>query len=133
MTIVKITQAILDNLTAQAKASPRLRMNLDLRNSAQDGSQRMLNAIEPGSVLPIHRHTKSSETVVCLRGRLVEEFYDNLGIHTETIELSPNGPTVAVNIPIGQWHTVRTLESGTVILECKDGKYEPLEDEDILR
>ena len=70
----KITQAILDDLTAQAKASPRLRMNLDLRNSADDTSQRMLNAIEPGSVVPIHRHRKSSETVVCLRGRLVEEW-----------------------------------------------------------
>lgn len=65
---MKITQAILDGLTAQAKASPRLRMNLDLRNSSEDGSQRMLNAIEPGSPLPIHRHRKSSETVVCLRG-----------------------------------------------------------------
>ena len=67
----KITQAILDDLTAKAKASPRLRMNLDLRNSAEDKSQRMLNAIEPGSVLPIHRHQKTSETVVCLRGKLV--------------------------------------------------------------
>ena len=75
---MKITQALLDSLTEQAKASPRLRMNMDLRNSAADGSQRMLNAIEPGSVVPIHRHRKSSETVVCLRGRLVEEFYDEL-------------------------------------------------------
>ena len=71
---MKITQALLDDLTAQAKASPRLRMNFDLRNSAEDGSQRMLNALEPGTPLPIHRHTKSSETVVCLRGRLQEVF-----------------------------------------------------------
>ena len=75
---MKITQALLDNLTGQAKASPRLRMNLDLRNSPEDKSQRMLNAIEPGSPLPIHRHRHSSETVVCLRGRLVEEYYDDL-------------------------------------------------------
>lgn len=103
---MKITQAILDGLTAQAKVSPRLRMNMDLRNSMDDQSQRMLNAIEPGSPLPIHRHRKSSETVVCLRGRLVEEFYDDLEmICTESIELSPNGPVVALNIPIGQWHT----------------------------
>lgn len=130
---MKITQAILDGLTAQAKASPRLRMNLDLRNSPEDGSQRMLNAIEPGSPLPIHRHRKSSETVVCLRGRLVEEFYDDLEmICTESIELSPNGPVVALNIPIGQWHTARSLESGTVILEMKDGPYEPTGAEDIL-
>ena len=134
MTVKKITQAILDNLTEQAKASPRLRMNLDLRNSAEDQSQRMLNAIEPGSPLPIHRHQKSSETVVCLRGRLVEEYYDELErICTERIELSPNGPVVALNIPAGQWHTVQALESGTVILEMKNGKYEPLSDVDILK
>lgn len=130
---MKITQALLDSLTEQAKASPRLRMNYDLRNSDQDQSQRMLNAIEPGSPLPVHRHQKSSETVVCLRGRLLEEFYDDLGrICEESIELSPNGPVVALNIPIGQWHTVRALESGTVILECKDSPYEPLSPVDIL-
>ena len=131
---MKITQALLDSLTEQAKASPRLRMNMDLRNSAEDQSQRMLNAIEPGSPLPIHRHQKSSETVVYLRGRLVEEFYDELErTCTEAIELSPNGPTLAVNIPAGQWHTVRSLESGTVIMEVKDGPYEPLSNADILK
>ena len=131
---MKITQAILDSLTEQAKASERLRMNLDLRDSETDTSQRMLNAIEPGSPLPIHRHRHTSETVVCLRGRLVEEFYDELErVCSETIELSPNGPVVAVNIPAGQWHTVRALESGTVILEMKNGKYEPIQDCDILK
>ena len=130
---MKITQALLNSLTEQAKASPRLRMNYDLRNSESDQSQRMLNAIEPGSPLPVHRHQKSSETVVCLRGRLVEEFYDDLGrICEEAIELSPNGPVVALNIPIGQWHTVHALESGTVIMEVKDGPYEPLSPVDIL-
>ena len=131
---MKIPQAILDELTAKAKENPRLRMNLDLRNHAEDQSQRMLNAIEPGSPLPIHRHQNSSETVVCLRGRLVEEFYDELErTCTESIELCPDGPTVAVNIPAGQWHTVRALESGTVIMEVKDGPYEPLSDADILK
>ena len=131
---MKITQTILDELTAKAKESPRLRMNLDLRDSAEDTSQRMLNAIEPGSPLPIHRHQKTSETVVCIRGRLVEEFYDDLErICTERIELSPNGPVVALNIPAGQWHTVQSLESGTVILEMKNGKYEPISDVDILK
>ena len=129
---MKITQALLDDLTAQAKASPRLRMNLDLRNSPADQSQRMLNAIEPGSPLPIHRHRKSSETVVCLRGRLRELFYDDAGTVTETIELAPDSPVVAVSIPIGQWHTVQVLASGTVIMEVKDGPYEPTEPEDIL-
>ena len=131
---MRITQAILDNLTEQAKASERLRMNLDLRDSDSDDSQRMLNAIEPGSPLPIHRHRHSSETVVCLRGRLVEEFYDELErTCTEAIELSPNGPVVALNIPAGQWHTARALESGTVILEMKNGKYEAIQDCDILK
>ena len=131
---MKITQAILDDLTAKAKVSPRLRMNMDLRDSEEDTSQRMLNAIEPGSPLPIHRHQNTSETVVCLRGRLVEEFYDDLErTCTERIELLPNGPVVALNIPAGQWHTVHALESGTVILEMKNGKYEPLSDVDILK
>ena len=132
--IMKITQAMLNSLTEQAKASERQRMNLDLRDSAEDSSQRMLNAIEPGSPLPIHRHQRTSETVVCLRGRLVEEFYDDLErTCTDRIELSPNGPVVALNIPAGQWHTVHALESGTVILEMKNGKYEPISDVDILK
>ena len=127
-----ISQALLDDLTAQAKVSPRLRINYDLRNSSEDGSQRMLNAIEPGSPLPVHRHRHSSETVVCLRGRLQEVFYNDAGEETEVIELAPDSDCVALNISIGQWHTVRVLESGTVILECKDGKYEPLGEGDIL-
>ena len=131
--MMNISQAILDDLTAKAKESPRLRMSLDLRDSAEDTSQRMLNAIEPGSPLPIHRHQNTSETVVCLRGRLVEEYYDDLErTCTERIELSPNGPIMALNIPAGQWHTVQALESGTVILEMKNGKYEPTGPEDIM-
>lgn len=128
-----INHLLLNYLSDKAKVSPRLRSNLDLRNSPEDKSQRMLNAIEPESVVPIHRHKKSSETVVCLRGRLVEEYYDELERRcTDAIELSPNGPVVALNIPAGQWHTVRALESGTVILEVKDGPYEPTGPEDIL-
>ena len=123
----------MDDLTAKAKASPRRRMNMGLRNNTDDQSQRMLNAIEPESVVPIHRHQKSSETVVCLRGRVVEEYYDEQErICTEAIELSLNGPVVALIIPVGQWHTLRSLESGSVILEMKDGKFEPLSDVDIL-
>lgn len=128
-----VSQAVLDELTAQAKASPRLRMNMDLRDGPEDSSQRMLNAIEPGSPLPIHRHKNTSETVVCLRGRFVEEFYDELErICTDAIDLTPGGPIFLVNVPAGQWHSVRALESGSVLLEMKDGKYEPLEPEDIL-
>ena len=128
---MKITQALLDELTAQAKASPRLRMNRDLRNSPADGSQRMLNALEPGTLLPIHRHRFSSETVVCLRGCLREVFYNDKCDVTDVVDLAPGGECMAINIPIGQWHTVEVLESGTVILEMKDGPYEPLGPEDL--
>ena len=150
-----IDSLFLDKLTAQAKASPRLRANLDLRNSDADSSQRMLNAIEPGSVVAIHRHQKTSETVVVLRGRVVEEYYNSEGVVEASYELAAGGDArsesgmtqeklgmtegksgmtvgCALNIPAGQWHTLRALESGTVILEMKDGPYEPIEAEDIL-
>lgn len=122
----------MDDLTAKAIESPRLRMNLDLRNSTADGSQRMLNAIEPESILPVHRHPKSSETVVCLRGCLEEVYYDESGKPTNKFVLSPCGPVVALSIPMGQWHTARALETGTVIMEAKDGAYEPIGVEDIM-
>lgn len=104
-------------------------MNFDLRNSAEDGSQRMLNALEPGTGMPIHRHMKSSETVICLRGHFEEYFYDTEGRLTETVDMVPGG--VVLNIEKGQWHSLKCLESGTVLFEAKDGAYEPL-GEDIL-
>ena len=113
------------------RGSPRLRMNYDLRNSASDGSQRMLNAIEPGTVMPIHRHRKSSETVVCIRGHFEEYFYDEAGNLTDTFDMLPGG--LIVNVPIGQWHSLKSLESGTVLFECKDGAYAPLGIEDLLQ
>ena len=125
-----IDKHILDNLTARAKASPRLRMNFDLRNSPEDRSQRMLNAIEPGTVLPIHRHRDTSETVVCIRGHFEEYFYDADGSLTDTIDMVPGGGVL--NIPAGQWHNLKSLESGTVLLEVKDGAWEPLREEDML-
>lgn len=125
-----IDQHTLDYLTARAKESPRLRMNLDLRNTPEDQSQRMLNAIEPGTVLPIHRHRDTSETVVCLRGHFEELFYDDVGQLTDTIDMVPGG--TLINIPAGQWHSLRSLESGTILLECKDGVYEPISEGDIL-
>ena len=127
-----IDTKILDELTARAKESPRLRMNLDLRNSPEDQSQRMLNALEPGTVLPVHRHPTTSETVVCLRGHLREIFCADDGQVTEVVDMVPGSPCVGVNIPKGQWHTVEVLESGTVILEVKDGPYAPLSEEEIL-
>lgn len=92
----------------------------------------MLNAIEPGSPLPVHRHVKSSETVIVLRGRLREIFYDDSGQVTEMIDMYPGGPVPALQIPQGQWHTVEVAVSGTVIIEMKDGPYEPLGPEDVL-
>lgn len=125
-----INQQLLDSLTAQAKASPRLRMNLDLRNTPEDQSQRMLNAIEPGTVMPIHRHQNSSETCICLRGHFEEIFYDENGNIIETIDMVPGG--VVLNIEVGQWHSLKSLESGTVLFEVKDGPYTPQSPEDVL-
>lgn len=125
-----ITQEILDELTAKAKASERLRANLDLRNSAEDQSQRMLNALEPGTVLPIHRHKDTSETCVCIRGHFEEYFYDPEGRLTDTIDMVPGG--VVLNIEKGQWHSLHCLESGTVLLEAKDGAYHPLNEDEIM-
>ena len=93
-----IDQQILDDLSAQAKASPRLRMNMDLRNSPSDGSQRMLNALEPGTVMPIHRHRTSSETVVIIRGKIQWVFYDDDGNETERVTLDANGELRCLNV-----------------------------------
>ena len=125
-----IDKLLLDELTEQAKASPRLRMNMDLRNGPEDGSQRMLNALEPGTVMPVHRHRGSSETCVCIRGHFEEYFYDEDGVLTDTIDMVPGG--VVLNIEKGQWHGLRCLESGTVLLEAKDGPYEPLGEGDVM-
>lgn len=131
---------ILDELTQRAKESPRLRMNLDLRNSPEDGSQRMLNALEPGTVLPIHRHRTTSEVVVMLRGRAVQYLYDEQGRETDAVLLAAGaldgdgvpGAVPGMTISKGQWHKLVALESGTVIFEAKDGPYEPISPADIL-
>lgn len=125
-----ITNEVLDELTAKAKSSERLRYNLDLRNSAGDQSQRMLNALEPGTVMPIHRHKDTSETCVCIRGHFEEYFYDSEGRLTDTIDMVPGG--TILNIEAGQWHSLRCLESGTVLLEAKDGAYRPLTEDEIM-
>ena len=125
-----ITKEILDELTAKAKENPRLRCNPDLRNSADDQSQRMLNALEPETVMPIHRHKGSSETCICIRGHFEEYFYDENGNLTNTIDMVPGG--MVLNIEKGQWHSLKCLESGTVLFEAKGGPYEPLQDCDIL-
>jgi cupin fold WbuC family metalloprotein len=121
-----------DALTDAAKQSERKRMNLDMRNSAEDLSQRMLNALEPETVLPIHRHQNSSETLIVLRGAVKQCFYDDLGNLVESFILKPNSDKVGISTPIGQWHNTTALESETIIFEAKDGAYQPLTSEDIL-
>lgn len=126
-----IDDNLLDDVASEAKVSERLRMNRDMRNSASDSSQRMLNALEIGTVLPIHRHTTTSETQLLLRGRIDVMFYDNLGRETERFHLDSRNGKYGVNIPIGQWHNLEVLEPA-VIFEAKDGPYKPLEPEDVL-
>ncbi len=121
-----------EDLSKKAKESPRLRVNFDLRNSPEDGSQRMLNALEPGTVLPIHRHRKSSEIMVVIKGSVKEFFYNESGEMTSTWILK-SGENSIIEIPVGQWHGLECLESGTIIYESKDGKYEPTSSEDILK
>lgn len=125
-----ITKEVLDLLTLQAKESPRLRASLDLRNGPEDQSQRMLNALEPGTVLPIHKHRGTSETCVCIRGHFLEYFYDENGKLVESVDMVPGG--MVLNIEAGQWHNLQCLESGTILLEAKNGIYEPLKPEDIM-
>ena len=127
-----IDNVLFDELSKEARNSPRLRMNYDMRNTCEDNSQRMLNAIEPGTELPIHRHTKTTETCVVLRGAAEELFYDDKGNITERIIMKANSTCSGVNIPAGCWHKIISLESGTIILEAKDGSYEPISQNDIL-
>ena len=127
-----IDKKILDELTAKAKENPRLRCNLDMRNSADDQSQRMLNALEPGTVMPIHRHLASSETVIIIRGRIRWLFYDEQGRITESTELWSDGDVRMLNVEKGRWHSLECLESGSVLFEAKDGPYHPLEEDEIM-
>lgn len=123
----------LDNLTGQAKANPRLRQNYDLRNSTEDRSQRMLNALEPDTVVPVHRHRASSESVAVLRGAVRNEIYASDGTLTEATVVKAGSEVPGFVIPAGTWHRAVSLESGTVIMECKDGAWEPLALEDVLQ
>lgn len=129
---MNIDNILLDKLAVDARTSPRLRMNFDLRDGSDDSSQRMLNALEPGTMIPIHRHSSTSETVVILRGKVVQHFYDDEGNVTDSIYMQPGGPIYAMNVPIGQWHRIEALESGTVILEFKNGAYAPIAGDDVM-
>ena len=119
---MEINKVLLDNLFEQAKENPRLRQNLDLRTSSADNSQRMLNALLPGTVVPIHRHPMSTENVLLLCGKLVEVLYDADGNETERILLDTSVGCYGCVVPQGVWHSVEVLEP-SVIYEAKDGKY----------
>lgn len=122
---------LLEELITKAKESPRLRMSLDLRNGSDDNSQRMLNALIPGTEVPIHRHRASSETIILLSGRIDEVFYDDDGHESARYALDPQQGLYGMQIPIGQWHTVDVHEP-SVILEVKDGAYAPALPEDLM-
>ena len=128
-----ISQSLLDTLSSQAKANPRLRQNYDLRTSPADNSQRMLNALEPGTVMPIHRHMKTSESIAMIRGKMVMRLFDDKGTITDEFVMEPMGEHPMVQVEAGQWHSLEVLEEGTIIFEAKDGGYEPLLESDIIR
>lgn len=130
---MNINNDVLDELTAKAKVCERLRMNYDLRTSSDDTSQRMLNALEPGTVVPIHRHRTTAETVIIVRGRVKEFLYDECGNIAKEILMEVGGDCPVLQIPAGQWHTIESLESGTVIFEAKDGAFAPLSEDDIFK
>ena len=127
-----IDNELLDNLSEQAKYNSRLRQAMDLRNSPDDLSQRMLNALEPGTVMPIHRHHLSSETVVILRGKIRWIFYDENGVETERVVLDADGDLRMLNVEKDRWHSLESLERGSVLYESKDGQYHPLEEDEIM-
>lgn len=132
MSCYAISGELLNCISKQAKDSPRLRQNFDLRNSPDDKSQRMLNALEPGTIMPIHRHRHSSETMIVIKGSLKEIFYDDNGNVIGEWVCAPNTNCIGMNIPAGQWHNLVCLEPGTVLFEAKDGAWEPLSEEDEL-
>ena len=127
-----IDENLLDKVTEQAKGSERLRMNYNLHDSLEAKAQRLLNALEPGTVLPVHRHRHTAETYIVLRGCIKVLFYNDDGVLTDEFRVHPDEKVYGIHIPAGQWHTVDVLQTGTVILEVKDGPYAPLQPEDIL-
>lgn len=126
-----INDQLLDDIQEKATESPRRRMNMDLRNSSEDKSQRMLNALLPGTVVPIHRHRNTSETTMIVRGKLFVVFYNDLGAQTERYLLDSTTGNYGVQIPKGQWHAVEVIEPST-IFEVKDGPYVPITPEDTM-
>ena len=127
-----INEELLDRVTGEAKRSPRLRMNYNFHETLDAKAQRLLNALEPGTQLPVHRHPHTAETYILLRGRINVLFYNNDKQVQEKQELSVGSGNYGVHIPAGQWHTLEVQESGTVIFEVKDGPYTPLTEDNIM-
>jgi cupin fold WbuC family metalloprotein len=127
-----IDKDLLDLASGQAKVNERLRINYNFHESGEAMSQRLLNALEPGSILPVHRHPHTAETYIVLRGKLRVLFFDAAGCRTEEAVLDPLVASYGVNIPAGQWHSIEVLQLDTVIFECKDGPYTPLSHADVL-
>ena len=128
-----IDKLLLDSVTKQAKASPRLRMNYNFHQSLDEKCHRFLNAVEPGTVVPIHRHPTKDETFVLLRGRVIVKTYNDDGSVIESVELCPDEGKYGVNIPKGVWHNLESLESDSVFFECKEGPFVPHEVDGILQ
>jgi cupin fold WbuC family metalloprotein len=126
-----IDNKLLDEVAAKAKESPRLRMNYNFHEGPDSKAQRLLNALEAGTILPIHRHQHTAETYVLLRGKIEVQFYDGTGAQTASFKLDPLKGNYGVQIPKGQWHTLVVVEP-SVIFEVKDGPYTPITPEDTL-
>lgn len=126
---MKLDKELFDTIREKAEDSPRRRMNYDLRTSPEDSSQRMLNVLMCDTVIPIHCHTDTSETVVICRGTVREELYDEHGHKTAEFTLRAGGDCPGVQVPKGVFHTVVCLEDGSVIFEAKDGAYDPAKTE----
>ena len=129
---MKLDNNLFNQILVKAQESPRRRMNYDLRTSSADGSQRMLNVLMTDTVVPIHRHVDTSETVIVCRGKVREEFYDAQGNKTAEFVLEAGGECPAVQVPMGMYHTLVCLEDGSVIFEAKDGAYDPVKTEEFL-
>lgn len=128
-----INKSLLDKVSSDAKGNERLRMNFNFHDSLNAPSQRLLNALEPGTEIPIHRHRNTSETYIILRGKIRLTFYNDEGQSTEFVILSPDSENIGYNIPKGCWHSLEALSTGTVIFEVKDGPYIPLGGDDIMK
>lgn len=129
---MKLDKELLDSITQKAKENPRLRMNHNLHDSLDSKVQRLFNALEPGTVLPIHRHQNTDETYILIRGKIEVIFYDDKKNIVDRFIMSPEEGIFGVHIPKGSWHTINVLESGSVIFEVKEGPYQPFSENDIL-